>query len=293
MSDLFPGHPLPIRLWEEQPLVTPDRERIQDQRVNSVDNPSLMPFLPATKAERVPAVLIFPGGGYTRLAVNHEGRDIAHWFNARGMAAFVVKYRLQEYGFPAALLDGLRAVRLVRSHADSWGIDPGKVGVVGFSAGGHVAASVALKPGFVVEGGDPLVEVDARPDFVVLGYPVIDMAGANAHSGSRKALLGEAPEQALVCENSLQLQVKEAVPPMFIFHGVADQAVPVSHSLDFFAEVAKSNQHSELHIYQSPIHGLGMIQGQGTISSWPGALELWLRQNRFCGEDPVDLAFGD
>lgn len=265
----------------------PDRERVQDQRVSSVDNPSLIPFLPVSKGERVPAVLIFPGGGYTRLAVNHEGRDIAHWFNERGIAAFVVKYRLQEYGFPAALLDGLRAVRLVRSNADSWGIDPGKVGVVGFSAGGHVAASVALKSGRVAEGGDPLGEVDARPDFVVLGYHVIDMGGASAHSGSRKALLGESPEQSLVYENSLQFQVKEAVPPMFIFHGVADQAVPVSHSLDFFAGVAKYNQHSELHIYQSPIHGLGMIQGQGTISSWPGALELWLRQNRFCGESPA------
>jgi len=262
-------------------LVTPDRERIQDQRICSVDNPSLVPFWPEPRVIGGAAVLIFPGGGYTRLAINHEGYDIASWFSARGVAAFVMKYRLQEYGFPAALLDGLRAMRLLRKHAQDWGINPDGIGVVGFSAGGHVAASVALRCDFATGDQDPLGEISPRPDFVILGYPVIAMEGPYAHVGSRKALLGESPDPRLLYENSLQFQVKSGAPPMFIFHGVGDQAVPVSNSLSFFAELQKHNKQSELHVYQTAIHGVGMVQGQGSVSSWPQAVELWLRHNQF------------
>lgn len=274
----------PTYLWFENALVDPDRERIQDQRVCSVDNPSLTPFWPAVEAANGAAVLIFPGGGYTRLATNHEGDDIAHWFSERGVAAFVVKYRLAEYGFPASLLDGLRAVRLVRKNAAAWGIDPTKIGVIGFSAGGHVAASVAVRSEFAMDGDDLLSEINARPDFAVLGYPVITLIGSDAHAGCRKALLGENPDSQLLYENSLQFQVKDDAPPMFIFHGIGDQAVPVGNSLALFEEVTKYNQQSELHVYQTAIHGVGMIKGQGSVSSWPDALALWLRQNRFMAE---------
>ena len=126
---------------------------------------------------------------------------------------------------------------------------------------------------------DPLLAISARPDFAVLGYPVISLEGESAHAGSRKALLGENPNPALVHENSLQYQVKAGVPPVFIFHGISDQSVPVANSLMFFNEVQKFNKQSELHIYQSSIHGVGMVQGQGTISSWTQALELWFRKN--------------
>lgn len=180
----------PIPLWPEQVPVVPDRERIQDQRICSVDNPLLIPFWPTAPAPDSGrgAVLIFPGGGYTRLAVNHEGYDIARWFNARGVAAFVVKYRLQEYGFPAALLDGLRAVRLLRQSAAEWGINPASIGVVGFSAGGHVAASVTLRSGFTAGNEDPLGDIDPHPDFAVLGYPLVTLVGADTHLGSCSAL---------------------------------------------------------------------------------------------------------
>lgn len=270
----------PVYLWPEQPLVTPDREHTKDQRLCAVDNPSVTPFWPEAALATGTAVLIFPGGGYQRLSMLGEGADIAHWFTARGVAAFVVKYRLHEYGYPAPLLDGLRAVRLVRKHAADWNIDPAKIGAVGFSAGGHVAAGIATRPEFSV-GHDPLGDLSAHADFAVLAYPVITMGGNDAHAGSRKALLGDNPSESLVRENSLQYQVTEQVPPMFIQHGVGDEAVPVTNSLAFFAEVQKYNQQSELHIYQSNIHGVGMIQGQGSVSSWPQALELWLRQNQF------------
>lgn len=262
-------------LWDEKPLVSPDREHVKDQRVYAVDNASMTPYWP--EAANGAAVVIFPGGGYVRLALNHEGHEIGKWFAARGVAAFVVKYRMQEHGFPAPLLDGLRAVRQVRKHASQWGIDPAKVGVIGFSAGGHLAASVATRSDFAVDNNDPLGDINARPDFAILGYPVITLEGADAHAGSRKALLGENPDAGLVRGNSLQYQVTDQIPPVFMLHGVGDQAVPVGNSLAFFNEVQKYNKQSELHIYQTHIHGVGMIQGQGTVSTWPHALEAWLR----------------
>lgn len=274
----------PIYLWPEKPLVSPDREHMKDQRLYAVDNPAMIPHWPADGKASGAAVVIFPGGGYVRLAINHEGHDIAKWFAERGVAAFVVKYRMQEYGFPAPLLDGLRAVRQVRKHAAEWRIDPAKVGVIGFSAGGHLAASVAARSDFAdvaTEGKDPLGGISAHPDFAVLGYPVITLEGVDAHAGSRKALLGGNPNPKWVHENSLQFQIKANVPPMFIFHGIGDQAVPVGNSLTFFNEVQKHNKQSELHIYKTNIHGVGMIQNQGTVSSWPQALELWLREGRW------------
>lgn len=268
----------PIYLWDEKPLVAPDREHSKDQRVYAVDNPVMIPYWPSADKARGAAVVIFPGGGYVRLAINHEGHDIAKWFAARGVAAFVVKYRMQEYGFPAPLLDGLRAVRQVRKHASEWGIELAKVGVIGFSAGGHLAASIATRYDFIEDKDDPLGGISARPDFAILGYPVIALEGGDAHAGSRKALLGDNPDAKLVHENSLQNQVKAGVPPVFMLHGIGDQSVPVGNSLAFFTEVQKHNKQSELHIYQTGIHGVGMIQGQGSVSGWPQALEAWLRE---------------
>lgn len=275
----------PMHLWDEKPLVNPDREHIKDQRVYAVDNPSMTPFWPTEGKANGSAVVIFPGGGYVRLAINHEGYDIAKWFAARGIAAFVVKYRMQEYGYPAPLQDGQRALRLVRKNAARWGVDPAKIGVVGFSAGGHLAASVATRFDASPIADDPLGDINARPDFAVLGYPVISLSGTDAHAGSRKALLGENPASSLIHDNSLQFHVTARVPPVFMLHGIGDQAVPVGNSLAFFTEVQKHNKQSELHIYQTSIHGVGMIQGQGTISLWPQALEAWLRQQGWMGAE--------
>ena len=168
-------------------------------------------------------------------------------------------------------------MRLVRKNAAEWGIDPSKVGVIGFSAGGHLAASVATRADFREDASDALAAISARPDFAILGYPVITLEGEDAHAGSRKALLGDNPDPKLVHENSLQFQVSDKIPPVFMLHGVGDQAVRVGNSLAFFNEVQKYDKQSELHVYQTSIHGVGMIQGQGSVSNWPLALEAWLK----------------
>lgn len=277
----------PIYLWPENPLVEPDREAIQNQRVYAVDNPSMTPFWPDPLVANGAAILIFPGGGYERLAIEHEGYDVARWFNSLGVTAFVVKYRMQEHGFPAPLLDGLRAVRYVRAHAANWSLDPKKIGVIGFSAGGHLAASVATRYDFTSPQlqDDPWKSVSARPDFAILGYPVITLEGADAHAGSRKALLGENPDSRLIHENSLQHQVSAKVPPVFILHGVADKAVPVGNSLVFFNEVQKRNKKSELHIYQTNTHGFGLGENEDTASAWSDAAAAWLKRNGFLAQE--------
>jgi acetyl esterase/lipase len=199
--------------------------------------------------------------------------------NELGITAFVVKYRLNEYGFPAPLLDGLRAMRLVRRHFQEWNLNPNKIGVIGFSAGGHLAATLATRFDFVGEKNDSLKEISARPDFAVLGYPVITLEGRFAHLASRKALLGESPAEALVRENSLQYHVNNKTPPTFLFHGADDQAVSANNSTLFYQELLRFNRQSELHIYQSSVHGVGMQHGYGSISTWPQALTSWLAQN--------------
>ncbi len=275
----------PVYLWDEKPLVSPDREHVKDQRLYGVDNPSITPYWPDPALANGSAVVIFPGGGYVRLSLNQEGHAVAQWFAARGVAAFVVKYRMQEYGYPAPLLDGLRAVRQVRRHAQAWSIQPDKIGVVGFSAGGHLAASVATRSDFAL-GDDPYGEINARPDFAILGYPVITLEGPDAHAGSRKALLGESPDPQWVRDNSLHYQVRDHIPPVFLFHGSRDQSVPVSNSVAFFQAVHPYRPESELHIYNSSIHGVGMVQGQGSISSWPEAVEKWLRMLGYLNPAP-------
>lgn len=271
----------PIYLWPEMPRVTPDREGIQNQRILGIDNPALLPFWPLPKDACGASVLIFPGGGYERIAIEHEGYEIARWFNSLGVAAFVVKYRLHEYGFPAPLMDGLRALRVLRTQAPAWQLDSDRIGVVGFSAGGHLAASVATRFGFTSGQlkSDPYYRVSARPDFAVLAYPVITLEGLDAHAGSRRALLGVELDPQLVRENSLQYQVTSKVPPVFMVHGGGDKAVPVGNSLEFFSAVQKYNQHSELHIYQTRVHGFGLGTGEGRVSEWPRALAAWLKHN--------------
>lgn len=280
-QDERPRQSLP--LWPELPRVTPDREYTEDARVYAVDNPSMTPFWPSAERANGAAVVIFPGGGYRRLAWDKEGEDIARWFNNLGVAAFVVKYRMAEYGHPAPLLDGLRAVRYVRAHATEWRLKADRIGVMGFSAGGHLAGSVTLRHDFNagMQEDDPWAAVSARPDFAMLIYPVVTMEGEAAHAGSRAALLGESPSADSLRSHSLQFQVNETVPPLFLVHGVGDSSVPVSNSLMLFDAVQKYSKSAELHVYQTDVHGFGMLPDQGTASSWPEACERWLRHNQF------------
>ncbi|WP_111641088.1 alpha/beta hydrolase [Marinimicrobium alkaliphilum] len=273
------GEPLP--LWPEREPVQPDRQRIEDQRIYHVDNPAITPFWPEAGQANGAAMLVFPGGGYRRLAWDKEGTDIADWLTARGIAAFVVTYRMIDYGYPAPQLDGQRAVRYLRREAEQWGLDPNRIGVMGFSAGGHLAGSVALREPLSVKQSDAWDTFDPRPDLAVLAYPVVTLEGEAAHIGSRDALLGEGPDPARVKENSLHHQVTERVPPLFLVHGGGDRSVPLANSLMLLEAVRAHSDDVELHVYPTDVHGFGMEAGHGSASSWPQALEAWLRTQDF------------
>jgi acetyl esterase/lipase len=247
------------------------------------DKPSLTPFLVVTGTAGGAAVIVCPGGGYTHLA-DHEGAPVAQWLNTLGIKAFVLKYRLGPSGYhhPSMLQDAQRAVQYVRAHAQELGIDPAKIGIMGFSAGGHVASSagthyVAGEPA----AADPLARVSSRPDFMILIYPVITM-GEFAHAGSRKNLLGDHPPQELVDLMSNEKQVTKDTPPAFLVHTGNDATVPVENSLQFAAAMRKAGAGVELHLFQTgPKHGYGLAQGDPLVGIWPKLCEQWLRARGF------------
>lgn len=225
------------------------------------------------------AVVVFPGGGYVNLAMNHEGRDIASWLNARGVTAFVLKYRLApRYRHPSMLQDAQRAVRTARSLAEKLGYDQNRVGIWGFSAGGHLAstASTHFDAGNP-SASDPIERHSSRPDFAVLCYPVISFDDAIAHSGSKRNLLGENPDPKLVENLSNEKQVTAQTPPTFLFHTGDDPGVPVENSIHYYLALRKHKVPAELHVYQHGRHGVGLAPFDPILSTWPARLEAWLR----------------
>jgi len=246
-------------------------------RVSNVQEPTLTPYpAPAGRANGT-AVIICPGGGYTRLAFDHEGRVPAEWLNSLGVSAFVLKYRLKEYGHPAPLRDVLRAIRLVRSEAVRWGIKPDRIGVLGFSAGGHLAASAGtLFDEADGRTGAALDATSARPDFMVLVYPVIRLTGPYAHSGSAQSLLGANATPEMLERYSLDTRVTKTTPPAFLVHGGTDTAVPAENSVAFFLALRKADVPAELHIYREGAHGIGLRPGNGPMSDWPKRCAEWL-----------------
>ena len=270
-----------IPIWPEGvPGAKPDggEERTVDDRVYNVQNPTLTVF-PADPARAVgTAVIMCPGGGYVRLAITKEGNGFARILNDIGVTVFILKYRMAEYGHPAPLQDVLRSVRLVRSRAAEFGIDPHRIGVMGSSAGGHLAASAAtLFDAPEGKTGAALDAVSARPDFVSLMYPVITMKPPFAHMGSRKALLGAEPSDALVERMSVELQVTAATPPVFMVHTGEDTSVPLENSILFFQALRKAGVPAELHLFEKGAHGFGTAAGLGPTSDWPARLEAWMR----------------
>jgi acetyl esterase/lipase len=270
-----------IALWPEGvPDAKPDAgaEREVDERVYNVQVPTLTRYPAPVATANGTAVIICPGGGYVRLAVNKEGTELARRLNALGVAAFVLKYRLAEYGHPAPLRDVLRAVRIVRSRSEELGVRPDRIGVLGASAGGHLAACAGtLFDAPEGRTGAALDATSARPDFVVLLYPVITMTDPFAHAGSRRALLGENPSAALVERLSVEKQVTARTPPTFIVHTLEDASVPVENSLLFFQALRRAGVPAELHVYEKGPHGFGTRAGLGPASSWPERLEEWMR----------------
>lgn len=227
-------------------------------------------------------MIVFPGGGYSVLAVSHEGEEIAAWLNERGITALIVKYRVSSkdsfhYQFPVPFLDARRAIRTARAHAQEWGIDPHKVGVIGFSAGGHLASLCATRFGdsFPEEGKDGIDQQDCRPDFVGLIYPVISMGDELAHGGSKRRLLGEAPTGDLVEKCSTEKHVTEKTPPIFLL-STADDRVDCRNSLSFTSACKAANVPVSMHLFQEGGHGYG-LHGKGELAVWPSLFEAWLK----------------
>jgi acetyl esterase/lipase len=253
-------------------------EIVDGERITNVHRPTLTVYsAPAGRATGA-AVIICPGGGYAALYPEKEGVEPAKWLNSLGITAFVLKYRLSEYGQPAPLRDVLRAVRLVRSRAADFGIKPDRIGVMGFSAGGHVAACAGtlydLPDG---RTGAALDAVNARPDFLLLIYPVITMKDPYTHAGSRRNLLGPTPASGLIERYSAELQVTKDTPPAFLLTTFEDGTVPAENCVEFFEAMRRAGVPAELHVYEKGPHGVGLRPGFGPVSGWPKICEQWLR----------------
>ena len=253
-------------------------EETKDGRISGVTEPTLTYIAPAVDRPNGTAVIIAPGGGYVRLSFDREGLQYARWLSTLGVTTFVLKYRMQEFGHPAPLQDVLRAVRLVRTRAAEFGVDPARVGVMGSSAGGHLAASAgtlfAHPDGQVGPTPDP---VSARPDFLILMYPVISMEEGVAHAGSRRALLGATPASDKLALMSLENQVTSATPPTLIVHTQQDASVPIENAIRFFQALTRAKVPAEFYAFERGAHGMGMRDGLGTSSEWPARAAEWLR----------------
>ena len=270
-----------IVLWPEGvPGLRSDAtaEKNIDGRVGNVHQPTLTYYAaPAAKACGT-AVIVCPGGGYGWLSMEKEGAEPARWFNSLGVAAFVLKYRLAEYGHSAPLRDVLRAVRLVRSRAAEFGLKADRIGVMGFSAGGHLASCAGtLYDAPEGRTGAPLDAVSARPDFLLLIYPVITMKDPYTHAGSRRKLLGPNPSPELIERYSTDTQVTKNTPPAFLLTTFEDGSVPAENSIGFFEAMHRAGVPAELHVYEKGAHGIGLRPGFGPTSDWPKLGEEWLR----------------
>lgn len=252
-------------------------------RISKVQSPEIAVFLPAKKTSTGQAVIICPGGGYAYLSYNWEGTDVAKLLNAKGITAIVLKYRLPNAKSNitpnlSPLMDAKRAMRIVRANADKWGIKKNNIGIMGFSAGGHLASTLATH----FDDGDKnakdsIDQQSSRPDFAVLIYPVITMNKSFTHMGSRNNLLGNNPDSSLVNLYSNELQVTKQTPPTFLLHATDDGAVPVANSLRFY-EVCKTNGVPvEMHIFPNGGHGFGLALGKGSLETWPDLLVAWIR----------------
>jgi acetyl esterase/lipase len=244
------------------------------------DKPTLTISLPPSDKASGAAVVVCPGGGYGGLAMSYEGIDVAAWLNGHGIAAFVLKYRHRGtgYGHPAPLDDAQRAIRTVRGRAAEFGVDPSRIGILGFSAGGHLASTAGTHfDRGKSEASDPIERASCRPDFLILCYPVISFTTPHAHQGSRKNLLGDNPDAKVVESMSNELQVTSETPPTFLWHTDADTGVPPENSVLFYLALRKAKVPAELHVYEKGRHGLGLAGGVPAVSNWPGACIDWMR----------------
>ena len=267
--------PEPIKLWPEG---APGAKGTEPE-----DVPDLRVYLPEPGKATGAGIVICPGGGYGVLAYDHEGHQVAKWLNRIGVAGFVLKYRLgRRYQHPAPLQDAQRAMRLVRANAEKWNLDPDRLGVMGFSAGGHLASTLATHfDQGDAKSEDPIERQSCRPNFAVLCYAVISFSEEFGHSGSKRNLLGENPDPKLALNLSNEKQVTPETPPTFLFHTGEDTGVPVENSLAFYRALRKAKVPAELHVYQNGPHGVGLAPGRPGLSTWKDRLADWLKNSGF------------
>ncbi|MDB5230606.1 MAG: hypothetical protein JWN76_1411 [Chitinophagaceae bacterium] len=250
--------------------------------ITKVMQPSLTVFLPKNNSKPLTAVIICPGGGYSHLAIDHEGYEVAKAFNDAGIAAFILKYRLPNLtcfsnSAIAPLQDAQEAMKVVRARAKEWNLDSNKIGVLGFSAGGHVASTIGTHytQAYIKNENN----VSLRPDFLLLLYPVISFTDSLAHMGSRNNLLGKNAGKDSVILFSNELQVNAQTPPSFLVHAADDKSVKCENSIQFFMALKKNNVPAELHIYEKGGHGFG-LHNTTTDDQWFDRAINWLKSNR-------------
>ncbi|MFZ1978914.1 MAG: alpha/beta hydrolase, partial [Bacteroidota bacterium] len=230
------------------------------------------------------AILICPGGGYRYVSIVNEGYEVARWLNENGITAVILKYRLPSDSIMTdksigPLQDVQEAMRMIRRNAVSWSLNPDKIGIIGFSAGGHLASTLCTRfEDSVYETSD---DINARPDFSILVYPVISMNKSITHGGTREMLLGINPKETLIKKFSSELHVTDRTPPAFLVHASDDPAVPVENSINYYLALLKHDIPAEIHIYQAGGHGFGLSRSKTTESTWPAACIAWLKANRW------------
>jgi acetyl esterase/lipase len=270
---LTAAEPHTIRLWDgDAPGAVGQAEQ---------DIPTAIVYLPENATQATGAIVILPGGGYGHLAMDHEGHQIAQWANKLGLAGVIVSYRHRSrgYGHPAPMLDAQRAIRLTRQRASAWNIDPNKVGVLGFSAGGHLTTTVLTHfDAGQSTAADPVDQLSCRPDFGVVCYAVVALGESFTHKGSQKNLLGDNASPELIQSLSNEKQVSERTPPCFVWHTQEDTAVPVQNSLAFYSALVQAKVPAELHVFPAGKHGIGLGASVPGASQWPALCHAWLKR---------------
>lgn len=276
------AEPAKVRLWPEGAPLAKGNE--------DIDQPFVYVWPAVKEKASGAAFVVCPGGGYGGLAADHEGAQVAQWFNGLGVSAFVLHYRLgsKGYHYPVQLMDVQRAIRHVRANAKEYGIDPGRIGVIGFSAGGHLSSMAATLFDEKPEGmtNDAVDQVSARPDVAAPTYAVISMIDEFAHSGSRKNLLGPNDSDELARKVSTHLRVTPKTPPTFLFQTDEDTVVPAENAVSFYLACRKNGVPAELHCYRPGIHGVGLYLGDPVLGTWSGHLRDWLRNQGFLNPAP-------
>ena len=287
----FSQESLAFPLWDQIPGAIKNNTYKEEPRLDAqcirtgirkVTEPTLMPFLVKNNSGKNAAVIICPGGGYAVLSIDKEGINIAKWFNSIGISAFVLKYRLPSDDIMTdktvgPLQDAQEAIRTLRRNAVKWNLDVTKIGIMGFSAGGHLASTASTH--YLDKIYNSKEDISARPDFSLLIYPVISMENGITHNGSKENLLGKTVSADLIAKYSNEKEVNENTPPTFLIHATDDQAVSVENSINYYLALKKNKVPAEMHLYQNGGHGFG-LGTKGTNTDWPTACKNWLTANK-------------